>query len=254
MNLLPGLLLLISTTLLAGQNPTPKFKLVSDLDDTIKISHIEKKIHAGLNGLFTAKAFAGTSELFQQAVKNGGSTTLLSASPKFLKFRIQHFLNKNEFPHTPIILKNKMSDSTDAYKTEELARITIEDDAPLVLLSDDTEIDPEIFTRFSDSHPGKVAAIYIRRNLNRTVPAHVTLFSTVFEVALLEAQAGRLDRNAVIAIAESILNSKHNRILPKLSSCANVESHVATTEEFKLLEKLVNDRLDEICRNYRHDH
>jgi len=225
----------------------PSYKIISDLDDTLKLSHIENKLAAGFNGLFTSRAFAGGATWFRGASAQGAETIVLSASPKFLRKKIESFMEKNHFPSSRIYLKNKMSDDTAAYKTARLEAIAAEDEAPFVLFSDDTEKDPEIFARFAETHPGRVAAIYIRKNLNRPLPQGVIPISSTFEIGLQESTAGRLPESEVIQIAGNILRSKDRLVLPRFSSCEEVGSHLAQGGALQAVEVLVNQRLQAIC-------
>lgn len=249
LSLLAAGLLSVATTASAA----PQFKVITDLDDTIKITHVKRKVSAALNGIFTTKSFAGTSELLQAMNGPTAETIILTASPKQLRFRVVDFLENNEINASQIILKNKMSDSTPVYKTAKLTEIAQADEAQFILFGDDTEYDPEVFTGFAQNHPGKVAAVYIRKNLDRPLPTGATGYSTVFEPALLEVAAGRMSPVDAINVGLAVLADKHQRVLPSFSACRDSGSNLATDPEMKKLEQQINERLRTICQTYKHD-
>src|SRR5690606_20626744 len=63
------------------------FLLVSDFDDTLKISHTTNRLKTVLRGLFTKQAYAGMSELYQEWV-DGRSFVVISSSPNAIRGKI----------------------------------------------------------------------------------------------------------------------------------------------------------------------
>lgn len=194
-----------------------KFLLVSDLDDTIKISNTQKKLITMYRGLFRKSAFAGMAELYQEVVGNARDGAeeqcfyIVSSSPPTIRKRIEHFLSFNRFPPAHLTLRDWIREtSIPKYKQAAIASIAAKQKAPLLLVGDDTEHDPEIFTTFAANNPGRVLAIYIRSVKDRILPKGTRKFYTAFDLACAELEAGRLTHEQVHIVGNAVLNAKKN--------------------------------------------
>lgn len=229
---------------------SPRYKVISDLDDTLKLTRVESKIAAVYNGFLTRKAFAGGAELLNAFAKTTEAETIvMSASPKFMRGIVEGFLRKHGFPASRIILKNKISDDTYAYKMANLIKLAQEDSAQFILIGDDSEHDAPVYVDFANANPGKVAAIYIRKTYGHPLPAGATGFSTSFEPAVLEQIAGRLSVEDVKAVGLAVLTKKKKLVLPRFASCASPTSDLAQGAELNALEDQINVRVEAICKN-----
>lgn len=188
----------------------PRFTLISDLDDTLKISHTSHRLKTVVRGLLFHHAYAGMSELYQEWLNRGEPFHLVSSSPKAIRNRIQRFLKKNGFPNAEIQLRDWIHQpDIRAYKTESLRKIVQESNGPIIFVGDDSEWDPEVFTRIWKDHPEKVLAIYIRRMRGRPLPEGAIGFHTAFEIAYYELLAGRLNIPQASRVGKAILDQKN---------------------------------------------
>ena len=194
----------------AFQNAQAKTLIVSDVDDTIKMTNVlGSKATVIFNGLFKEKAFAGMSELYQALSKNETSIYYVSGSPKIIKFRVSEFLEENNFPQRDnLVLKNKTSDDTFKFKVEAIREIikTVKPDK-MILIGDDTEFDSDVYTQISSENPGVVKGIYIRAVQNKAI-VNQNFFSAV-EIAGSELLNGTLSVSDLSSVADGFIKQTH---------------------------------------------
>jgi hypothetical protein len=194
--------------------------LLSDLDDTIKISHTQSKIITIYRGLFRSSAFAGMAALYGELLKHPQSKFfLVSSSPPQIKKKIENFLKKNHFPTPEIVLRDWIRQPNILkYKLKILLDICDKSPFPLILIGDDTEHDPEVFQHVEKKFPNKILARYLRVVRGRDLPQGSIGFFTAFDIACSELAAGRLGSDQVLKIGEVVLQSeKTSRLIPWFS-------------------------------------
>ncbi len=192
----------------------PRFTLVSDLDDTLKISHTSHRLKTVVRGLLFSHAYAGMSELYQEWLSRGEPFYLVSSSPKAILGRVTRFLKKNHFPQATIQLRDWIQQpDIRAYKSETLRKIVQNSNGPIIFVGDDSEWDPEVFTRIQKDHPEKVLAIYIRKMRGRPLPEGAIGFHTAFEIAYHELLAGRMNIPQASRVGKAILDQKNSDLV-----------------------------------------
>jgi phosphatidate phosphatase APP1 len=187
-----------------------RFVVVSDLDDTIKETHVGSAAAAFWNGLFTARAFTGMNALFTEW-KHTSDIYVVTGSPGLLGKRVKHFLKVNHFPEVAKIYTRNWFTNFDLvkYKTGVLEKLASERDESFILLGDDTEHDPEIYQAFQKKHPERVLRIYIHRITGRALPEGVTPILTSYDIADRERLDGRLTDAQVDGVGQVILDEPH---------------------------------------------
>jgi phosphatidate phosphatase APP1 len=226
--------------------PSP-FLLVSDLDDTLKISHTTNRLRMVFRGLFTKQSYAGMSELYQEWTSNY-PFILLSSSPIWIRAKIERFLSKHGYPEREIWLRDWIRQKDiRGYKSGALAQIESRDERGFIFVGDDAEHDPEVFDGFRRRNPERTLAIYVRRMRGRPLPAGATPFHSALEIALSELKAGRLKVPQVARIAKAIADEPFlDCIIPRF---ATAPTDIAITGEYPTLENSidrVNLRYEEI--------
>ncbi len=223
------------------------FTVVSDFDDTLKISHTTSRLKTLLRGLFAKQVYAGMSELFQEWA-NQNPFFILSSSPLWIRGKISRFLDRHEFPKREIILRDwiKQKD-VQTYKKNALLQLEKQSNQSFIFIGDDSEYDPEVFTAFREKFPNRTIAIYIRKIRGRPLPEGVIPFYSAFEIALSEIAAGRLKIPQVERIGKSILDqSDSDLIIPYFAVAPQANESL---QAFPTLEKLgeqINLRYEEI--------
>ncbi len=204
--------LMVSKPLLA------KTLIVSDIDDTIKMSDIlGSKIKIAYKAFAKGQAFSGMSELYQNLMTKDSKIFYISGSPGYMKKKVENFLSSNEFPQFEnIILRKSLSDDIYYYKYGAITKLLNEEKPDKVLfIGDDTEYDPEIFEQISHENPGLVKGIYIRSVQHRYVD-HLDGVKTFFapiEIALNEAIDFNIEFYKLKKIAESFYKNEPKKAI-----------------------------------------
>lgn len=239
-----------------GQNSEP-FLLVSDVDDTFKISNMPHKMAAFKNAIFSKKSFAGMSELYQEMAKNSVSSGgperplyVLTGGPFLWKPRIKALLRYNGYPiPQKIKTRNILKEKTYDYKFRVLSQLVESSKYPLILVGDDTEVDPQIFGSIQAKFPQQVLKVYIRQNLAKPNAEGISPFYTAFDMALEEMRARRLSAEQVVIVGKAILaETNPSLIFPSFASCP---STFETSSEQSSLAEVINQlsaKLKLICR------
>ncbi len=147
--------------------------VISDIDDTIKLSNVRDK-KALLHNTFLEKfqAISGMSNVYQAWKEQGAKFHYVSASPWQLYPALHTLLTEENFPLGDFHLKHlRLTDQTifnlftapEDYKisiiNEILARFP---ERQFILVGDSGEKDPEIYANIEGNHPDQVLHIFIR--------------------------------------------------------------------------------------------
>jgi phosphatidate phosphatase APP1 len=161
-------------------DPAADLVVISDIDDTIVDSGIAHGLLATITtALLRPEAdrvpLDGAPELYQALARGAGGPSrpflYLSTSPWNLVGFLQRFLERHGFPDGPLLLTDwgpgaagLFRVQTRAHKSAALRDLaTVLPRVRFVLVGDSGQQDPEIYTSFAVEHPGRVAAVYIRR-------------------------------------------------------------------------------------------
>ncbi|MGA1842252.1 MAG: phosphatidate phosphatase App1 family protein [bacterium] len=148
--------------------------VISDIDDTIKISNVlDKKELVRNTFLRLYRPVQGMSALYQQWASKGVVFHYVSGSPWQLYEPLSDFVQQNNFPQGSFHLKYlRLKDSSvieflvsdqEAYKIEHIQNIIGRfPKRRFILVGDSGEKDPEIYTRIAKLYPQQIQAICIR--------------------------------------------------------------------------------------------
>jgi len=170
--------------------PPTGLSVVSDIDDTAKISNVtDHKLLLEYTFLRDFAPAPGMAALFKQWSDQGASFHFVSSSPWQLYTPLEGFLDANGFPWATFSLKAvRFRDETlfDLFKkgteTKPLAIKAILKNYPerkFILVGDSGEQDPEVYASLMRELPEQIVAVYIRNVTDATVDDE--RFSTVFE-------------------------------------------------------------------------
>lgn len=224
------------------------FFIVSDLDDTLKISETSDKLQTVYRGLFKKEAFTAMNILFQEWIPSKDKFLLISSSPRSIHSKIHRFLKKHEFPNHEIWLRDWIKQpKIKEYKLGNLARLKETFAGPYILLGDDQEYDPEVFTEFKEKNPDLVLKIYIRRLRDRKLPKECTGFVTPLDIALEEYNEKRLKIPQLSRIAKALLEEQTSDfIIPPFSKIKKINEKGEYPITIESLILKVNQKLNEI--------
>lgn len=141
-----------------------KTLVISDIDDTIKISHVLSSSKRLIYALKTDRAFKGMSELYS-AIKASNKEVrfvyLSNAPQNLMLFSHEKFLKQNYFPEGNIILRKNISDKTFKLKVlRELLRT--ESPQKVIFFGDNAESDIDFYAQVSKEFPNVTFSTFIR--------------------------------------------------------------------------------------------
>ncbi len=140
-----------------------KTLLVTDIDDTIKVSHVLDFDSLAANAVATKNAFMGMPELYQSLVKIPDASQMhyLSNAPKkLMTYFHEKFVRINNFPEGVLVLRQKISDQDHKIKS---LREMIKKHNPtkMILIGDNGEKDPVVYAKIRAEFPEIGGETYI---------------------------------------------------------------------------------------------
>ncbi len=179
--------------------------LISDVDDTLKSSHVLNKTDALRNTVQLRNHFYGMGELYTIVQETNPEINFfyLSAAPEALMEKLHAaFLTKNGFPAGELILRKKLSDKEFKLKA---IRSIIETHQPqkVILIGDNGERDPYIYEQARSEYPNIQFDIYIhqvysyraRKEIGVPQQSGHILFVTSIDLARAFIQSRDLDQS-----------------------------------------------------------
>jgi len=252
-------LLILSLIFMPGVvGAVDSFILVSDVDDTVKVTNVLDRDAAARNAVASELVFAGMSELYGGLLgKNSRADRLefVSGSPRaILSHKVRECLNGAHFPAYNLVLRGRITSAYD-FKKNEMEKLYGESDNEFLLIGDDTESDPKVYAHFSSQKSDKVLAIYIHRITGRPLPPakpSIVLFVTAYDIAMYEYKAGRLNEEQAAAVGEAVLTSEKTAFLPKFQKCPKEYTQVPDLpDSLKELKLKIEERMASLCSSRR---
>jgi hypothetical protein len=235
--------LLISSVATAAET----FVIVSDVDDTVRVTDVRHPAQAPAKALASKLVFAGMPELYAQMLGPGsGSERLrfISGSPGTLDHKIAEMLIASQFPAHNLTQRGPGASGSSVryFKSERMKALYGQSRETFILIGDDTEFDPEVYTDFAAAMPGQVRSIYIRRITGRQLPTGCVPFVTAYDIAVEERLAGHMSKAQAAAVGRAVLASPDRTLLPGFQICpgdnATVQRDVMQNEIWKRLSHL----------------
>ena len=127
--------------------------IVSDIDDTLKISHVLDKIAAVENSVHLENQFFGMSDLFNSLQSPQGLQFFyVSNALTFIHYLHSEFLSQHQFPKGPLFLRENYFDNE--HKLRSISKIILKTRPSMVLLiGDNGERDSEIYAKIQMKFP-----------------------------------------------------------------------------------------------------
>lgn len=157
--------------------------IISDIDDTIMISHaknhIKKARHLLIKNAFRRKAVAQMSAIYRVFRDNNLNLFYVSNSEANLYPMIHTFLKHHGFPEGPLFLKpyRRWSDllkrakktTYSKHKKEKIRDILRTfNNRKFILIGDDSQRDPEVYRDIARDYPERIKGIFIRKTGRKT--------------------------------------------------------------------------------------
>ena len=228
--------------------------LVSDVDDTVKITNVLDRDERAKNAAFSKLAFVGMPELYRYILGQNypaGRLMFLSGSPFILSHKVDELL-KAHFPTYKLTLRDvtELPSSALDYKKKHMQEMYGVSEDNFLLVGDDTESDPEVYEAFSAPRRNQVLAIYIHRITEKELPLGSIAFVTAYDIAMREFVAGRLSEKQAADVGNAVFNSKDVTFLPGFQQCPKEYEQIAgLTETLVQLKKQIEERMTTLCSN-----
>jgi len=147
--------------------PEEGLTVISDIDDTVKVTEVFKGIQPVLHNTFLREfeAVQGMPELYRQwAQEHGASIQYVSKSPPALHGPLLAFLRNAGFPVSSLHLCPLWSRERSSFKLRAIEAILAKfPRRHVVLVGDSGERDPEVYAEVMRRHPEQVVKILIRQ-------------------------------------------------------------------------------------------
>ncbi|ARS35120.1 App1 family protein [Pontibacter actiniarum] len=173
--------------------PDAEYGIISDIDDTIVRTDATNLLQTGrnvlLNNAHTRIPFHGVSQFYRslQLGRNGKRNNpffYVSSSPWNSYDLLYHFLELNDIPQGPLLLRDFGIDEKKFLKSDHMSHKYKEIENILItyptlnfiLIGDSGQADAAIYRKVVENHPGRVMAIYIRDvNIEKRTKAVTTI-------------------------------------------------------------------------------
>lgn len=250
---LVSLMILTGTTqVFANGSPSSYRLVISDVDDTLRISNSNSP--STLIYIRKNLAFIGMSALCLGALDEKASFNYVSAAPEISRSQMSAFFPKNFFPEGELFLKGPQSPRrTFDYKTQMIEKLILDHpQAQVVLVGDDQQVDPEIFSGLVKKYPERIQGAFVHVIQGRKLPSEVRPYLIPAELAVLFLRLGwirtehlNLVYQQTMALEDRIIGRKE--LLPSFQICPKKYSSMVekvTEVDIHRLEKLV----EKICK------
>jgi phosphatidate phosphatase APP1 len=248
--------IILSVYLIAGPaRAVDSFIIVSDLDDTVKITDVSNRDNMTCNAVVSKLVFAGMPELYRFLLgENSPADRLmfLSGTPFILSNKVRELLNEERFPAYGLTLRGLTEFLSPAfeYKTKHMEELYGAPEGDnFILIGDDTEKDPEAYAYFSATQKqNKVRAIYIHRITGRDLPPGSVAFMTAYDIAIHEFLAGRLSEKQAADVGEAVLKAEDAAFVPDFQQCPKEYGQISDLpENLAKLKKQIEDKITALC-------
>jgi hypothetical protein len=190
--------------------------IVSDLDDTIKITQSSGEISDYVGN----RVFTGIPEFFKATKDYSEELHILSASPNFLRNKIESVLKKRGMAYQGLLLRANLTEGKFSYKLKALKNILDNSRDDFILIGDDLGQDPEVYKAIKRLYPSRIVAIYIHAINGRPLVSGVTPYWTSFDLFLREYAEGRMRAGWIEFMLQKFMTSKNwHLIFPKKANC-----------------------------------
>lgn len=214
--------------------------VISDIDDTLKMSHVLSKTGMATRAFMTSITFKGMPELFQEIAKSKGIEQfhyVSNAPKKIMQKSHSKFLSENNYPMGQLYLRENESSETNKLK---VIREILEKEQPalVILFGDNGEIDSEVYAQIESEFPSIKFQIFIHYVYGNHVEENQLGHATALEplIELIESKVLGLP-SLVLAnkLAQEILLEKDKKrfdvqFFPDFMSCENYQWKLATRD------------------------
>lgn len=190
--------------------------IISDVDDTLKISHTLNKIDSVENALHIENHFVGMSDLFNSLrSRQGLQFFYVSNALDYIQFLHEEFINFNLFPTGPVLLRERFGDQGHKFRT--ISKLILKTKPThIVMIGDNSERDTVIYAQIQKQFPRIKMSTFIHQlysvnsffEVGKPLLPGQTAYITAVDLALHLKKLQLLPENSYQLLIE--------RIVPKI--------------------------------------
>ena len=224
--------------------------IISDVDDTIKITNSGSLVDAAWSGVFTKDVFPGMPEMYR-AWGEQNKIYFVTGAPTLISGRISELLREHNVTYESLTTRSNILERTHSYKMRAISRIM--DRAPneqVILIGDDVSADHLVFQDLAEKYPGRILAAYVRPVKNRAALENQIPYVTAYDIATTELREQRLGIVQYGRITAAVMTGDAAKLFPKFTWCPKEldGSALPTENSTHLGAQQVEDRIESICR------
>lgn len=236
-------LLVVAVAFIVSNTTEARTLIISDIDDTIKVSHVLDFSSKVNNSVDVTTPFTGMAQLYQLLVNQNPQDTkviYLSNAPKTIAgvplLAVSHstFLSYNNFPAGDLDLRDDIFDPN--HKITELRRILANERPDIVIMfGDNGERDAEIYHQAQSEFPNIKIASYIHQLYSYQVPFFIPNILAEIGKKIYQEQTG------YVTPIEVAVDLKQKQILTQNSynwMIQNIAPVIVKESRFKIYEHL----------------
>lgn len=195
--------------------------LISGFDDVIRQAEVQNWPDAALRIFSKDEGFAGMSTLYRGMTST--SFTVISGITKLYSSRASNFMTAEGYPAFQLEFRNWLTEwSIENFKMKRIRSVLLAapKEEPFVFIFDNSDPSLAIAEHLQKEFPTRIAAIYLRQTVFRSMPAGTKTFITAWDIAIQENAAHRLTTAVAQTVVEDLLEEKNfERIIPTFAYC-----------------------------------
>ena len=232
------------------------YMVISDVDDTVKITNSGSTTQAAWSGLFKKDVFPGMPEMYRAWSSEGAQLHFVTASPALVRGKIIELLNHHQIAAASLTLRGNLFESKFKYKVREISKIMdrfLAED--VILVGDDVGQDPEVFVALKAKYGNRILVSYVRPVQARDALAGNIPYVTAFDIASEERALGRLDFLTMGRITLAVVKGDKTKLFPKFAWCPLEidDTGLPTDSSSELGAEQVELFIETLCRERRSD-
>ena len=196
------------------------FMVVSDVDDTIKLTNSGSTFGSTWSGLFIKSAFLGMPAVYQSWKAEGAKIYFVTGSPPIVGKNMHAMMKHNKVPYISITFRSNMSEDTVKYKMRAISKLfDRHPEEQVVLIGDDVTVDHDVFKLLNEKYPGRVLAMYVHQVKKRGYHEGQIPWVTAFDVAVSESDSSRVKGILTDGVRNIIIRGDKKKLFPSYAWC-----------------------------------
>lgn len=194
--------------------------IISDVDDTVKITNSGSTLGSTWSGLFKKSAFVGMPAVYRAWDAEKAKIYFVTGSPTIVGKNMHAMMNANNIPYISITFRSNQSEETYKYKMRAVSRLMDRHpEEQVVLLGDNVNSDFDVYRDIAAKYPGRVLATYIHHVKNRASLEGQIPWVTAYDIAVTEGEQGRVKALLATAVKDAVIKGDKSKLFPSYAWC-----------------------------------